>query len=77
MNEQATLNDQLQAVEKQFKQQAPQEVLDNLGKSVTDLIDKEQVSGLAIGTKAPNFTLKDATGKPIALSEELEKGPVI
>jgi peroxiredoxin len=35
------------------------------------------VSGLAIGTKAPNFTLKDAPEKTIALSEELEKGPVI
>jgi peroxiredoxin len=35
------------------------------------------VSGLALGTKAPNFTLKDAAGKTIDLSEELEKGPVI
>lgn len=30
---------------------APQEVLDNLAKSVTDLIDKEQVGGLAVGLR--------------------------
>ncbi|UGB30973.1 MULTISPECIES: peroxiredoxin-like family protein [Bacillales] len=77
MNEQVPLYEQLQGVVEQFKLQAPQEVLDNLAKSVSDLIEKEQVSGLVVGSKAPNFTLKDATGKEVTLSEEVAKGPVI
>lgn len=30
-----------------------------------------------VGDKAPDFTLKDATGKPVALSKLLEAGPVV
>ncbi len=33
--------------------------------------------GLSVGDQAPNFTLPDALGKPVALSDLLVKGPVI
>ena len=33
--------------------------------------------GLRVGTKAPDFTLTNAFGKAITLSNELNKGPVI
>ena len=33
--------------------------------------------GLKIGSKAPNFTLKNAYGNRISLSKELKKGPVV
>jgi len=34
-------------------------------------------SNLAVGDKAPDFTLWEAPGKSITLSEELENGPVV
>ncbi|KAL6065276.1 Alkyl hydroperoxide reductase [Balamuthia mandrillaris] len=37
----------------------------------------EQGKGLPVGEKAPDFTLLDQTGKPIALSSALREGPVV
>nr|WP_276316238.1 peroxiredoxin-like family protein [Paenibacillus artemisiicola] len=42
-----------------------------------DLRNKGAGKGLNIGAAAPDFTLEDATGKRITLSEELKKGPII
>jgi hypothetical protein len=33
----------------------------------------QEMSGLGVGTKAPDFTLMDATGKPVSLAEEVAK----
>ncbi|MDR6881884.1 redoxin domain-containing protein [Bacillus sp. 3255] len=44
---------------------------------IQDLRDQGAGKGLNIGDKAPDFTLEDATGKLVTLSEELAKGPVI
>jgi hypothetical protein len=30
----------------------------------------QEKSGLGVGTKAPDFTLMDATGRPVSLAEE-------
>ena len=35
------------------------------------------VKGLKVGEKAPDFTLSNATGKPVSLSELLQKGLVV
>jgi peroxiredoxin len=35
------------------------------------------LSGLEVGSKAPDFTLWEAPKKSVTLSEELEKGPVV
>lgn len=35
------------------------------------------MSGLSVGSDAPDFTLLEAPGKTVTLSEELEKGPVV
>lgn len=35
------------------------------------------VKGLAIGEKAPDFTLLNAEGNSVSLSETLESGPVV
>ncbi|MGY5874933.1 MAG: peroxiredoxin [Candidatus Thorarchaeota archaeon] len=35
------------------------------------------MTGLQIGVKAPDFTLLEAPGKTVTLSDELEKGPVV
>ncbi len=34
-------------------------------------------TGLKAGDRAPDFTLPDTEGKPVTLSELLERGPVI
>ncbi len=36
----------------------------------------EEKTGLAVGAKAPAFTLKDQSGKERTLDEFLKKGPV-
>lgn len=46
-------------------------------KYVQDLRNKGAGKGLQIGDAAPDFTLEDANGKWITLSEEWKKGPVI
>lgn len=33
--------------------------------------------GLKVGTKSPDFTLPDSSGKEVTLSEELKKGPIV
>ncbi|MFX1607383.1 MAG: redoxin domain-containing protein, partial [Promethearchaeota archaeon] len=35
------------------------------------------MSGLEVGSKAPDFTLWEAPGRSVTLSEELQKGPVV
>jgi peroxiredoxin len=35
------------------------------------------LSGLEVGSEAPDFTLLEAPGKSVTLSEELQKGPVV
>jgi peroxiredoxin len=35
------------------------------------------LAGLEIGSEAPDFTLLEAPGKSVTLSEELQKGPVV
>ncbi|MFC4812894.1 peroxiredoxin-like family protein [Paenibacillus sp. GCM10023250] len=47
------------------------------GEYLQYLRDQGAGKGLDIGETAPDFTLEDATGKWITLSEELKKGPVI
>lgn len=35
------------------------------------------MSGLEVGSQAPDFTLLEAPGKNVTLSEEIQKGPVV
>ena len=35
------------------------------------------MSGLEVGSEAPDFTLLESPGKSVTLSEELQKGPVV
>lgn len=56
--------------------------LDEEGQKLEDLAlarvrERLPDPGLEVGTKAPDFTLPDAYGDPVTLSQELEKGPVI
>ncbi len=46
-------------------------------KSGEDLANQMPSPGLKVGDKAPDFTLKNAFGKKVTLSNALKKGPVI
>ncbi|MCO4762674.1 MAG: AhpC/TSA family protein [Myxococcales bacterium] len=73
-----TLAHDLQARLTAFRAKAPQALQDLIDTAVTDL-----GSGSLVGRAknnddtAPDFTLKDATGKEVSLSGLLKKGPVV
>jgi peroxiredoxin len=73
-----TLQQQIETLNNQLAQQLPAEVLAELSKSITTLVQ----TGIAqqsvkVGERAPDFTLPDAFGKPVTLSELLKHGPVV
>lgn len=53
------------------------EVTGIMKKSADDLAKAMPDPGLKVGQQAPGFSLPNARGKSISLSEELKKGPVI
>lgn len=70
------LSKQLEAREEEFKGSLPEEH-QILLQSVDYLRESGIARGLQAGESAPDFTLTDALGKEIRLSEELANGPVI
>jgi peroxiredoxin len=57
---------------------APPEVLAGLGAEIKKLAESGIArQALQVGSKAPNFTLPDAHGKPVTLSTLLAKGPAV
>ena len=48
-----------------------------MNKAGADLALQMPHPGLKVGTKAPDFSLKDPSGKTIKLSDQLKNGPVI
>ncbi|TFE26707.1 redoxin domain-containing protein [Cohnella luojiensis] len=70
-----SLKDELDAFQAQ-NQMSP-DAAATFARLIQDLRDQGAGKGLNIRDKAPDFTLEDATGKPVTLSEELAKGPVI
>ncbi len=74
----ATLQQQIETLQVQLAEQLPAEVLAELSKSITTLVQ----TGIAqqsvkVGERAPDFTLPDVEGSPVALSELLKHGPVV
>ncbi|MEA2080104.1 MAG: SUMF1/EgtB/PvdO family nonheme iron enzyme [Pseudomonadota bacterium] len=45
--------------------------------SAAELAEQLPEPGLKVGERAPNFTLPNAFGKPVSLSKQLAKGPVV
>jgi peroxiredoxin len=57
---------------------APPEVLAGLGAEIKKLAESGIArQALQVGSKAPDFTLPDAHGKPVTLSALLAKGPAV
>ncbi|HEY2492952.1 MAG TPA: peroxiredoxin-like family protein [Paenibacillus sp.] len=61
----------------QMEKMLPKEAVDAFDRSIQDQRASDFGKGLRVGTKAPDFTLADPTGKKITLSEETAKGPVV
>ena len=72
-----SLQKRLDAIKKGFTAQAPQEVLAVMHRAVESLRASGIVDGVvAAGDRAPDFTLADTTGRPVALSSFLSHGPL-
>ena len=75
--EEQTLSEQLIERETNSSKSTP-EVKAKYAKGIASVKDAKIVEGAKqVGDIAPDFTLKNATGKEVTLSEELKKGPVV
>jgi hypothetical protein len=73
-----TLKEQLDAIKAQSKARIPPEAQAIMQRSTEEL----RASGILarvpkIGSRAPDFTLPDAGGRPVGLQGLLAKGPVV
>ncbi|WP_025715575.1 peroxiredoxin-like family protein [Paenibacillus sp. 1-18] len=71
------LQRQLNAAKAHVEKMLPQEILDIFEKTIHEIGDSNTANGLSLGTKAPDFSLPDYTGRAITLSEETTKGAVV
>lgn len=75
---QTTLQQQIETLQGQLAEQLPAELLAELSKSITTLVQTGVAQqSVKVGERAPDFTLPDVFGKPVALSELLKHGPVV
>lgn len=71
------LQRELNAAKAHMEKMLPQKILDIFEKTIQEIGDSNTANGLSLGTKAPDFSLPDYTGRVITLSEETTKGPVV
>lgn len=75
---QATLSSQLDAMKNKFASAAPAETLALYEQGIEDVAKSGVMNSvLAVGAKAPDFSLPDATGATKQLSTMLAQGPVV
>ncbi|WP_164931401.1 peroxiredoxin-like family protein [Longirhabdus pacifica] len=55
----------------------PDEIVAIMENATKSLAESDIAKGLKVGEKAPDFTLKNATGKEVSLSDTLQKGPLV
>jgi hypothetical protein len=73
-----TLHEKMTAFKKDFEAKAPKEVLEIMHRAQQTLIDSGVLEHAPKpGDKAPDFTLENTEGLPVALGGLLEKGPVV
>jgi peroxiredoxin len=73
VSELARLSTQLDAV----NDQVPTEFGARIDAALAEVAASGVAPGLTVGAHAPGFTLPDATGKPVFLSDRLGAGPVV
>ena len=72
------LQDKLDDLKKDFETKAPKEILKVMHRAVDDLRNSGILDrAISVGDKAPEFTLENAMGQEVNLSQLLSKGPVV
>lgn len=61
----------------EFRRGIPPDITERIDRMVAELRERDAVPGIAIGERAPDFTLPDAHGNPITLTDRLATGPVV
>ena len=69
------LNDQLTDLSAVFA--LPDEIRTTLESANTEVARAGSAPGLAVGERAPDFTLPGADGQPVSLAQRLATGPVV
>ena len=73
-----TLQKQIEVFLAQTAGQLPPELMKNFYSSIEAVVQTDIAKhSLKVGEKAPDFTLPDASGKQVGLSELLQHGPVV
>ena len=73
-----SLQEKLDAQREKFESSAPKEAVEVMHKATEDLEKSGIIDrALKVGDKAPDFTLRNAYGKPVQLKERLSQGPVV
>jgi peroxiredoxin len=73
MSSQTSLTAELQ----EFARNIPESAAERMRVSFSELTAAGVAPGLAIGDRAPLFTLPNAIGEPVKLAQRLEQGPVV
>jgi hypothetical protein len=73
----SSLREQLLALKEKVAQRTTGEFQRITADGVKKLIESQAIKGLAVGTKASDFSLPDAKGNKVCLSEVLQQGPVV
>jgi hypothetical protein len=76
------LDDELRAKIDEFKREflpkMPPEIVKAIGGSIVEMVGRGLAArAIGVGEKAPDFTLPDARGGSITLSERLGHGPAV
>lgn len=66
-----------QEIEREVGGMVPPEINERIDRMVAELDDRNAVPGIEVGQEAPDFTLPDAHGNPVTLSDRFGKGPVV
>jgi hypothetical protein len=73
-----TLQGKLDAQKKGFKEQAPKEAVEIVHRAAEDLSNSGILErAIKVGEKAPNFSLRNASGEEINLKTLLSEGPLV
>jgi hypothetical protein len=72
------LKDELKKISKQFKENAPADILEKIEKSIAELAEgKILETSLKVGDKIPDFILSNALGQNISSKKLLSEGPLV
>ncbi len=73
-----TLNEQLQAMKEKSRERIPAEARAIMERAVEDQRKSGAVDRVVkVGERAPDFTLPNVAGRPVALTDLLAGGPVV